>query len=148
MIQSQPYSVPRPVLARLTALYYLRTFWFILIGPFVLGVILMSVGPNSISRFFGAILAIWPATVFMRAFLLVGKNAKVWSKKTVMTVSGDAFLFESESSKLRLRFEGVRKVFPLAGYQILQTRTFGFVPVPTAALPENTDLSQVIRSKS
>lgn len=141
MIQSQPYTIPRSVLARLTALYYLRTFWFVLIGPFLFGLVLTIVGPNQMSKFFGAILVIWPLTVFARSILLTSKNAKVWAKPTVMTVAEDAFLFESQTepiSRFKLRFESVRRVMPLMGYLLIQTRKFGYVPVPEAAAPKGS----------
>jgi hypothetical protein len=147
MIQSQPYAIPRTVLSRLAALYYLRTFWMVLLVPPIFGIALLFVGPNQTARFFGLILAIWPATVFVRSLLLTGKSAKVWASKTVMTVDKDAFLFESQTepvSRLKLRFESVRRVVHLAGYELLQTRHFGFVPVPTAALPDGFDLTQAL----
>lgn len=141
MIQSQPYTIPRTVLARITALYYLRTFWFVLIGPFLFGLVLMLVGPNQMARFFGMILVIWPLTVFVRSLLLTGKNAKVWAKPTVMTVAEDAFLFESQTepiSRFKLRFESVRRVMPLMGYLLIQTRKFGYVPIPESAIPKDS----------
>ena len=149
MIQTQPYFIPRTVLSRLAALYYLRTFWFVLVGPFLFGIVLLFVGPNQIARVFGVILAIWPATVFTRSLLLTGKVARVWSKPTVMTVDKDAFLFESQTepvSRQKLRFESVRKVVSIAGYDLIQTRRFGFVPVPREALPDGVDLAEAYRS--
>lgn len=149
MIQSQPYTIPRTVLARITALYYLRTFWFVLIGPFLFGLVLMFIGPNQLARFFGVVLVIWPLTAFARSLLLTGKNARVWAKPTVMTVADNAFLFESQTepiSRFKLRFESVRKVMPLMGYLLIQTRRFGYVPVPESAVPkgslENLSFSQ------
>ncbi len=139
-MQSKPYTVSRNVLSRLTAFYYLRTFWFILIGPFLFGIGLILLGPNQMSRFFGFILAAWPMTVFARALLLTGKAARAWAKPTVMTIAKDAFLFESETepvSRFQLKFEGVRSVVPLLGFYLIQTRRFAFVPVPVAAAPEN-----------
>lgn len=139
MIQSQPYSIPRSILSRITAIYYLRTFWFILIGPFLFGLTLLFVAPNPTIRFFGVILAVWPATVFTRSFLLVGKNAKVWANPTVATIRDDGVYFVAEGTaptRLRLTFQGLRNAFPLAGYFILQTRRFGFVPIPLQSISE------------
>jgi hypothetical protein len=147
MIQSKPYTIPRTVLSRITALYYLRTFWFVLIGPFLFGIILLFVAPNQTYRYFGFFLAVWPMTIFTRALLLTGKAAKIWSKSTVMTVDKDAFLFESQTepvSRFKLRFESVRKVVPLVGFQLLQTRRFGFVPIPEGALQEGVELAKVL----
>ncbi len=137
MIQSQPYTIPRTVLARLTAFYYLRTFWFLLIGPFLFGLVLMFLGPNEVSRFFGVVLVVWPLTVFARSLLLTYRNAKVWARPTVMTVAEDAFLFESQTepvSRFKLRFESVRRIVPLMGYYLLQTRRFAYIPVPEEAI--------------
>jgi len=137
MIQSQPYTIPHTVLSRISALYYLRTFWPILAGPVLFGIALMVLGPNRISQFFGIVLVIWPMTVFTRALLLTRKTAKVWAKPTVMTVGEEAFLFESQNepvSRMKLDFNSMRKVFPMLGYYILQTRKLGFVPVPISAL--------------
>lgn len=141
MIQSKPYSIPRTVLARITAIYYLRTFWFVLLGPFLFGVILLFVGPNQAARIFGLILAIWPITIFSRALLLTGKSAKLWAKPTTVSIGDDAFYFESETepvSRFKLRFEGVRKVMTLGVFRLLQTRRFGFVPIPDGVLPEGS----------
>jgi hypothetical protein len=138
VIQSKPYSIPRTVLARIAAIYYLRTFWFILLGPFLFGVALLFVGPNQTARVFGLILAAWPITIFTRALLLVGKSAKVWAKPTTVSIGDDGFYFESQTepiSRLKLRFEGVRKVLTLGAYRLLQTRQFGFVPIPDEVLP-------------
>jgi hypothetical protein len=138
VIKSKPYSIPRTVLARLSAIYYVRTFWFVLLGPFLFGVALMFLGPNQTARVFGLIVAIWPITIFTRAFLLTGKSAKAWIKPTTLTIGDDAFYFESETepvSRLKLRFESVRRVVALGGYRLLQTRLFGFVPVPEEVLP-------------
>jgi hypothetical protein len=124
-------------LARVTALYYLRTFWFILIGPFLFGVALLIFGPNRAAQIFGLIMAIWPMTVFARALLLTRKQAKVWEKPTVMTVGEDAFLFESNVeplNRMKLDFKSMRRVYPLLGYYILQTHKLGFVAVPVSAL--------------
>lgn len=141
MIQSKPYTIPRTVLSRITALYYLRTFWFLLIGPFLFGLVLMLIGPNEISRFFGVVLVVWPLTVFARSLLLTRKNAKVWAKPTVMMVAEDAFLFESQTepvSRYKLRFESVRKIVPMMGYILIQTKRFGYVPIPEDSLPEGS----------
>ena len=86
MIQSKPYTIPRTVLSRITALYYLRTFWFVLIGPFLFGIALLFLAPNQTARYFGFFLAVWPMTIFTRALLLTGKAAKIWSKSTVMSL--------------------------------------------------------------
>jgi hypothetical protein len=138
VIKSEPYSIPRIVLARLTALYYLRTFWFVLLGPFLFGIVLLFVGPNQTARIFGLILAIWPMTVFSRALLLTGKAAKLWGKPTTVTLAEDGYYFESQGepvSRLKLRFESIRRVIPLGRYLLFQTRRFGFVPIPDDALP-------------
>lgn len=143
MIQSKPYTIPHTVLSRIAALYYLRTFWFVLIGPVLFGIALLTFGPNRMSQFFGMILIFWPMTVFTRALLFTRKTAKVWAKPTVMTVADGAFLFESTGepvSRMKLDFSSMRRVFPLLGYYILQTRRLGFVPVPISALePEVLD---------
>lgn len=152
MIQSQPYTIPRFVLSRIAGLYYLRTFWFILAGPFLFGLALLFFGPNQIARVFGLLLVIWPTSIFARAFLLVKKTSKAWAKPTIMTVADDAFLFESLSEegggKYRLKFDVVRKVIPLMGYQLLQTRRYGYVAVPVSALPAGTFLGDYLKKQS
>jgi hypothetical protein len=151
MIQSKPYTIPRVTHARLTAFYYLRTFWFILLWPFLFGIALVIFGPNQISRAFGALVAAWPLTVFARAYLLHRKVHAAWLHPTVLTVGEQAFLFESEDSperkggRFKLNFNSVRQVIPMFDYQLLQTRRFGFVAIPNDALPEGTDLGRVVK---
>ncbi len=137
MIQSSPYTISRTALARLTAFYYLRTFWFVLIGPLLFGIGLTFLGPNQTSRAFGAILVAWPLTVFARSILLTRKSAIVWSKPTTLALGEDAFLFESQTDPIKrykLRFESVRRVVPMMGFHLLQTRRFAFIPVPEDAI--------------
>lgn len=133
MIQTKPYTIPRPILSRIAALYYLRTFWPILLLPVLFGLSLAIFGPNRMFRFFGAVLAIWPATAFARSLLLVGKPAQAWAKPTTMSFDDEALYFESQTeppSRLRLKRTVVRKLIKLAGFYLVQFRKFEFVPVP------------------
>lgn len=142
---SQPYTIPRPILSRLAGIYYLRTFWPILVGPTVFGIALLIFGPNQMLRLFGVFLAAWPGTVFVRALILVGKPAKAWAKPTVMSFDHDALYFESQTepvSRLKLKRTSIRRVFRLAGYYIVQFRKFEFVPVPILALEEGSSRTQ------
>jgi len=142
MTSTKPYTIPRPVLSRLAALYYLRTFWPILLGPVLFGLAVAILGPNRMIRFLGAVLAIWPATAFARALLLVGKPAQAWGKPTVMSFDEEALYFESQTepvSRLRLKRTVVRRLVKLAGFYLVQFRKFEFVPVPMGAFEEPED---------
>jgi len=142
MTQTKPYTIPRTILSRIAAFYYLRTFWPILIGPMLFGIALMIFGPNQMARFFGVILAIWPGTTFVRALLLVGKPAQAWAKPTVMSFDEDALYFESQTtppSRLRLKRTVVRQLVPLVGFYLVQFRKFEFVPVPMDAFEVDED---------
>lgn len=151
MIQSKPFTIPRITHARLTAFYYLRTFWFVLIWPFLFGIAIVVFGPNQTYRAFGAFLVAWPLTVFARAYFLHRKVHIAWLHPTVMTVADGAFLFASEGSpdreggRFKLRFASVRRVIPMFDYQLLQTRRFGFVAIPNSALPDGTDLGLILK---
>jgi hypothetical protein len=147
MIESKPYTISRLMHARLTGLYYLRTFWFVLVPPFVFGVALVIFGPNKVSQVFGLVLAIWPMTVFARAYLLHRRVHEAWLEPTVLKVGEDAFLFENQGSNrtAQLKFTSIRKVVRMFGYQLLQTLKYGFVAVPDDALPPGTNLESFLR---
>ena len=150
MIQSQPYTISRLMHARLTGFYYLRTFWFVLLPPFFFGLALVIFGPNKVSQVFGLVLAVWPMTVFARAYLLHRKVHEAWLEPSVLKIGEDAFLFENQSSKrtAQLRFNAVRKVVPMLGYQLLQTLKYGFVAVPDDALPPNLKLETFLKKSA
>ncbi len=149
MIQTKPYSIPRSILSRVTALYYLRTFWPILLGPAIFGIALMALGPNQMARYFGLILVIWPFTAFGRSLLLTGKPARAWAKQTVMSFDDEALYFESKTeppSRLRLKRTIVRRVISLAGFYLIQFRRFEFVPVPMGVFESDEDRKAFLES--
>lgn len=139
MVQTRPYTIPRSVLSRLTALYYLRTFWPILILPFLFGVAVFIFGPNKEFRVFGLVLMIWPFTAFIRGLLLTGKAAKAWSQPTVMSFDDEAFYFQSPLSALSLKRSVVRRLVRLFGFYLLQFRRFEFVPIPEGVFASDED---------
>ena len=139
MIRTKPYRIARIELSRLSALYYLKTLWFLLIGPFLFGLVLLVFGPNQTFRVFGLVLAAWPGTIFVRSLLITRKNAAVWSQPTVAWIEDETVYFESQEEpvhRFKLAFAGIRNVVRIAGYILLQTRRFGFVPIPVSAFSE------------
>jgi hypothetical protein len=153
MIRTKPYRIARIELSRISALYYLKTLWFILIGPFLFGLVLLLFGPNQTFRVFGLILAMWPGTIFVRSLIVTRRNAEVWSKPTVAWIEDGTVYFESEEEPVRrfkIAFQNIRNVVRIAGYLLLQTRKFGFVPIPISALgdPDQVELiTKQIRSR-
>lgn len=149
MIETKPYSFTRSELSRLTALYYLRTFWFVFIGPFLFGIILMIFGPNQTTRVFGLVFAGWPGTVFVRSLLLTKKNAQAWVHPTVMSVREDGLYFESQTEpiqRVKVRFESIRRTIPILGYLLFQTRRFGFIPLKESALADPKHRDEIVQA--
>ncbi len=104
-IETAPFRVGRTELALLAAQTYLRWFWWVILPPLIVGLVLLFVGGTPFMRMLGAFFLAWPLTVVGRAFLLTSPLAKRMMRPTRMTSDGTEILFmrKAEGGKGRGR---------------------------------------------
>lgn len=137
LFSSQPFTVPRVVLARAAAEAYVRQFWwFILPGP-LFGLVMMLFAREPYEQAFASLLFMWPISIPFRAYVLTGGLARKLKKPTTMVATDKALLFSNEDSKFLVRYEVLRQATVRNGMLVLRSRRFDAIIVPLRAFKDD-----------
>ena len=144
LFRSQPFVVNRVALARAAAEAYVRQFWwFILPGP-LFGLIVLIFAQEPYEQAFAALLAIWPATIPFRAYVITAPLARRLSKPTTMVATDEALLFSNEGSKFMIEYAALRHATIRHGMVVIRTRRFDALILPFSAFADEAEQQEFL----
>lgn len=144
---TEPYRIPRYLLARLAAEEYVRRFWwFVLIVP-LSGLIMMMIG-SGLMQVIGMFAVLWPVTIPARAVLGGWKAGTFFSSGVRLSVDDEFLYFAGKNDKgMKLRIASVRSFVERYGFLILRFGIGEFVAIPLEALgDQRTSLLDALRA--
>lgn len=141
---SEPYRVSRTDLARITSLEYLRTFWWVVIGIPLFGVIALIWG-QGLLQVIGMFSLLWPFSIPARSLLTTTKASKLFTGGVQLVVFEDRLEFRGQAlgkSGKRLRLvvplETVRDLVQRGQFHLVRTNRLEFAPIPLSAFTDET----------
>ena len=87
-LESEPFRITRLELARTGALQYIKTFWFILAGVPLAGILLLIFMPSKFGIAFGLLFLAWPLTIPGRVALVSWQKGNLLLKPTLVRLLG------------------------------------------------------------
>jgi len=134
LIRSKEFTLPRVLVARMTAEAYVRLFWwFILPGP-LFGLILMIFGQDPMMKAVGALGCIWPATIPLRAYLITAKTSRrLYAHATTIVATDASLLFIGELNHFKADYRSLRNAYVRHGIVVINTRRYAVLLIPVSA---------------
>jgi hypothetical protein len=121
---------------------YVRTFWFVLIGVPIFGLIALIIGTTPIIRYIGMVSLLWPVTIPARAGLITSRVGRQLMRPTVVEILEEAVVFEDSQDpavRMGMRYESIRSVRIMRGLYALMTRRFAFTVFPIDSFLTESD---------
>jgi hypothetical protein len=144
LIRSEVYVLTRLELATLTALEYVRTFWwYVMIVPLSgSAALIFASGPIQI---IGLMALLWPLTIPGRSFLSSSKSSRLFTQPLYFEATESEVTFYSESTEPRQRrfimpARDIRDLIDRKDFVLLRTRRFGFAPIKKSAFSSQEQL--------
>lgn len=132
MTESPEYRLSSTEFVNLAASEYVRTFWwYVAIVP-LFGLLAVVFGEGPL-RTIGGMAVLWPLSIPARAVLSTAKARRLFGAGVRARVEEDGlYIVPSQPGVkgLRLRWGWVRSVRERGEWALIQTRRFGFLPVP------------------
>ncbi len=135
--RTEPFRIPRYLLARLSAEQYVRSFWwFVLVVP-LFGILALFSG-SAIIQAIGIFAILWPITIPARAVLGGWKAGTFFSGGVSLEVSDRTLYFHGTAGDgMKLSMDAVRKAEVRHGFLLLSFGIGEFVAIPATALATN-----------
>jgi hypothetical protein len=144
-IRTNPYQLNRLELSLLSAMEYLRMFWwYVAIVPtFGLLLLIFTRGPL---QAIGMMAVLWPLTIPGRAFMTSSKSSRLFNQPCYMEADDTGVVFYSvatEPKRLRyaIRPGEMRDLVDRGDLLLIRTRKLGFAPIKKDAFPAPEVLS-------
>lgn len=137
-LASEPFRITRLELARTGALQYIKTFWFILAGVPIAGILLLIFMPSKFGIAFGLLFLAWPLTIPGRVALVSWQKGNLLLKPTIAEITPNAILLRDEDSGkgIRVPNDWIRKVWTYADLYVIEGQRFKFVMLRKSAFPD------------
>lgn len=116
---------------------YLRCFWYLIVGIPIMGILLLTLGPNFLKPL-GILMIAWPLVLPARARFVSFNLARSLRKPTVFSTLPDWLLFaQGPQTGLKLSVRSVRSVLTVQKHLVFITHKFKVtVPLPITSLEE------------
>lgn len=143
-ITTASYRLGRYELMLLTALEYLRSFWwFVIITP-IFGVVAIAFG-SGLLQVIGMMAVLWPFSIPARAILSTNRSARLFTGGCHLVADEDKLIFladATEPKRLRMVLEppAIRDAVERGRYLLVRTRRLGFAPILRSAFQGNDEL--------
>jgi hypothetical protein len=136
-IVSQPYTIRRMELSLIASVLYVRTFWWMLIGMPISGVLILLLLQNGAIRAMAVLMIVWPLTIPSRAGLVNMGLARRYRKPIRAIVTDDALYIEAPVGKgTKVPFAWIRRVWVRGDIWVVIGSYSRFVLVRATAFEE------------
>lgn len=138
--ESGVFTISRLQLARLSALEYVRSFWWF-IGVIPLFGFIAIAFTSGLMQVIGVFAVLWPFTIPARAILTTTKSSRLFTGGCKLIAHDDRLEFQGQSPlkngkypRMILSFGDIRDVIPRKNYLLVRTIRLGMLPIPNEAL--------------
>lgn len=154
---SKPYKIRRMEISLTAAELYVRTFWWMLIGLPISGVLILAFIHEPVAKVLALVMLFWPATIPARAGILTYGAAKRYANALEMAVTDDGIFVRPTGGKnARIPWSWVRQVqrrgdlliFLGPRAQFLLARTTAFEDADFAGLEQRLKEAGLLRGRS
>lgn len=137
LIRSEPFTLPRVVVARLAAEVYVRKLWFLLVPWVIIGGLMMTLSTDSRMKAIGMLLAFWPFTIPARAYFVTRRASSAFAKPIWVSIDGDYVLFHKEDGTgFKLSIPRISSVMELHGFFVIFVGYAKILFIPTGAFSD------------
>jgi hypothetical protein len=144
LFESEPYRVSRTDLARIASLEYLRTFWWVVIGIPLFGVIALIWG-QGLLQVIGMFALLWPFSIPARSILTTTKASKLFAGGVQLVVFEDRLEFRGQALgksgkplRMVVPLDTVRDLVLRGRFYLVRTIRLEIAPVPFDAVTNLT----------
>jgi len=132
--ESAPYRISRVEIGRVGAVQYIRTFWWILTGIPICGLLLLFFFRSTFGVLFGSLLLLWPITIPGRIILLTWKSAQKLTQQTTARVTEEAiYLSPPMGTGTRIPASWIKKIWAFGDILVVEGRLLNFVLIRKSA---------------
>lgn len=137
---TRPFRLSRLKVAYLYAEVYLRSFWWMIVGIPLFGIVLLSVGPEWLKPL-GVVMLFWPIVLPARARFTSWKLGKLLDDPVSFWIEdGYLIFFQSPTQGFKLSEKAVRSVIRCQGHLVFLTHRFkATLPVPIDSFENEGD---------
>lgn len=120
---------------------YFRRFWWAFAPWSLLGLYLVFTSPNQTLRIVGYLIAVWPATIPLRAYYLTKSKSKIYQEPVRVILDPEWVLFDSKSAKWKVNRRRIVSVTPVQDCLALcvSFTKFAFVSKAAFETPEEAE---------
>jgi hypothetical protein len=133
---TREYRLGRQQLSLAAAQAYFLTFWWVIAGVPLGGLLLLLLTRDPVMQVCGLISLLWPITIPARAYIVTSKSSRQFTKPTTLFLAEDALVFQAnDDTGRRLNLENVYRIDRRGGlYFVTMLGSKGIIALTLAQL--------------